>query len=381
MGGMGSVERRCKCPRGTPRCDCACPRGDVSWRGITRVDGQKRHGPRADTERAAKSWVARTETALARGDHPDALPRGTVLFRDWVDEWRTTRAVRKPQTRAKDESRIHVHLDPAFGRLPLRAITPMLVEQWVNDLVELGYRPKTVRHLHGLLSQILKRAVRERLIAGTPCADTALPELVEREPVFLTVAEVNALLAAHDDYWRPFPTVLVYTGLRWSEAVGLRPRYVNLARGELTVAWTWTSTFGWGSPKTKSSARTVNVPEPALRALEPLMFGRDPDEHLFAMPSGKPVHHGYRDRVWRRAVADAGLAAKAPRPHDLRHTFASLMIEAGADQKALMEMLGHTDPKTTNRYSHIYPARHKLLAAQLGVLVAGVPDTVPDGLV
>ena len=376
------VYKRCRCRTAAQRADCRCRRSDFRWVGRPCVGGHRGKARTFDTKGEAQHYVAEVEAAAAPAGYPDPYADRPRLFCDWVEKWQTTRSVRKPATRRADDSRLDNHLLPVFGKTPLGGITALTVEQWVADLIDLDYAPKTVRHLHGLLSSILRKAAREGLMPrGNPCEGTPLPELVEREPVFLTPMEVTALLGAHDEYWRPFPMTMVNTGLRWAEAVGLRPRYVNLRRGELTVAWTYTSTFGWQTPKTQGSRRTINVPEPVLAVLEPLMFGRDPDEPLFRMPSGVPVHHGYRDRVWRRAVADAGLAAKAPRPHDLRHTFASLAIEAGAPQKALMEMLGHTDTKMTNRYSHIYPARHKLIATQIGVLLAGVPDHVPDGLV
>jgi integrase len=303
-----------------------------------------------------------------------------MLFRDWVTEWQQTRVV-KPSTAAADRARLP-HLIRAFGDLPLASISPLLVGQWVADLTAQGYASKTVRHLHALLSGVLHYAVREGLLGATPCADPDLPELVAREPVFLDEVELRALLAAHDDYWRPFPVTLGGTGLRWAEAVGLRVRYVDLGRAELRVAWTWTSTYGWQTPKSKTSKRTIGLPPAVVAALEPLVVGRDGGEHVFTMPSGVPVHHGYRDRVWRAALVAAGLTGRAPTPHDLRHTHASHLIADGVPLTAIQRRLGHKSIAiTSDVYGHLLPRVDEVLLASAQRSLVGAPDYVPDDFV
>jgi len=107
-----------------------------------------------------------------------------------------------------------------------------------------------------------------------------------------------------------------------------------------------------------------------------------PDEHVFTMPTGSPVNEGYRSRTWRQAVKDAGLAGRGPRPHDLRHTHASLLILAGVPLTVVQRRLGHaTIAITSDVYGHVSPAAERLAASAMDVALGlEIPDTVPDGL-
>lgn len=316
---------------------------------------------------------------MAAGDLHD--PRGgDVHVSDWVIEWQLTRGTLKPSTRDADHARLPAVLGE-FGHLRLRDITPTLVRQWVAGLSDV-WAPKTVRHYHALLFGVLALAVDEGLLRRNPCVGTPLPEMVSREPVFLDESELAALIDAHPERWRALPLTLAGTGMRWAEAVGLRCRYVDLSRRELTVAWTYSGRHGWQTPKTKASRRTVTLPGKVVEALGGQLVGKGADAHVFTQPTGSPVNEGYRSRVWRRAVMDAGLAGKAPRPHDLRHTHASLLIAAGVPLTAIQRRLGHTSIMiTSDVYGSLLPRVDETLVAALDVALGlEIPDTVPEGL-
>ena len=372
---MWRPERRCPCRSADGR-GCRCPTEKVRWRAGLRVNGRKISRTFA-TAREAKAWAAQQEADVSRGEWTDPRQAAGVLFRDWVPEWQATRSVLKPATRAADHARLPRVLD-SFGQQALAQIDPTGVRQWVSELVDVGCAPKTIRHYHALLHSILDLAVTSRLLRANPCVGTPLPELVEREPVFLDEIEVAALVAAHPPYWRPFPLTLAGTGLRWAEAVGLRCRYVSLPRRELTVAWTYSARFGWQSPKSKAGRRTISLPAKVIEALDPLVCGRAGDDLGFSMPTGSPVNEGYRSRVWKKAVTEAGLEAKGPRPHDLRHTHASLLVAAGVPLTAIQRRLGHQSIMiTSDRYSHLYPRTDQLLVAAMDLaLGADVPEAL-----
>lgn len=375
---MFRPERRCPCKSRDGK-TCRCPTERVRWRaGLYGPDGRKLTRTFA-TQREARAWAAAQEAALGRGELP--APIGSVLFRDWVTDWQTTRAMLKASTRDADRARLPRLLD-RFGSMALPQIDQPVIRQWVAELVEDGYASKTVRHYHALLHSILDLAVTARLIPVNPCKGTPLPELVEREPVFLDEAEVAALVDAHPERWRALPLTLVGTGLRWAETVGLRCRYVDLRRQELTVAWTFSARNGWQTPKSKAGRRVVSLPDRVVEALDVQLHGRGPDEHVFTMPTGNPLNEGYRSRVWRKAVKEAGLEVKGPRPHDLRHTHASMLILAGVPLTVVQRRLGHASIAiTSDVYGHISPAAERLAAAAMDLaLGVKIPDTVPEGL-
>jgi integrase len=371
-------ERRCPCRSSDGR-GCRCPTERVRWRAGLRVNGKKISRTFA-TQREAKAWAAQQEADVSRGKWVDPRQGAGVLFKDWVPEWQATRSVLKPATRDADRSRLPRVLD-AFGSYALTQIDALAVRQWVAELVDADCASKTIRHYHALLHGILDLAVTARLIHVNPCQGTRLPELVEREPVFLNEAEIAALINAHDDYWRPLPLLLAGTGLRWAEAVGLRPRYIDLARGDLAVRWTY-SRRGWSTPKSKMSRRTIPLPVQVIEALRSQIACKEPDDFVFTMRTGSPLNEGYRSRTWRKAVHDAGLGAKAPRPHDLRHSHASLLIIAGVPLTVIQRRLGHQSiAVTSDVYGHLSRGAEQLAADAMSLALGlRVPDTVPTGL-
>lgn len=136
-------------------------------------DGTGRRHSRIFVRKAdAKTWLAAADADRARGLWVD--PRGGALpFRDWAETWFATRTVR-PTTSAGDHGRYNNHLQPAFGDLPLKDLTPMRIRTFVSELS--GRRaPGTVRHVHALLSTMLRDAVEEGLLLMNPCRKTALP--------------------------------------------------------------------------------------------------------------------------------------------------------------------------------------------------------------
>jgi integrase len=379
MDGVGSVERRCKCQNDTPKQHCACRRSDVRWRAIPRVDGRKVQTATFATAGEAKAHIAQVEGGGYGARSP--RPGRAVLFRDWVEEWKATRAVLKPSTRAADRSRLP-HLLNEFGELLLDQIGPTVVRQWVAQVSQ-SMAPKSVRHCHAMLHGVLQMAVAEGLLGRNPCEGTTLPESTPREHIFLTKDEARALIAAHPLLWRPLPMLLVGTGMRWAEAVGLRVRRVDIERGKITVAETWSPRYGWGTPKSAASRRRVVVIPDVLTAIEPLLIGKGPDDPVFLTPRGRMVHHAnYRERVWLPAVEAAGLAGRGLTPHGLRHTYVAWLIANGVPLTAIQRQLGHKSIQVTSDvYGGLMPeVDERMVVASIEVWLAGVPDTVPDGL-
>ncbi len=339
----------------------------------------------------AQRWLAAQEATLSQGTHVD--PRGgRVLLGDWAAAWRQT-WTGKPSSLAAKGGRLDNHVLPALGMLPLAGITPLTVRQWAARVGE-QLAPKTVRHCHALLHEMMDAAVTERLIATNPCAGTSLPTVVREDPVFLSAAELAALVEAMDSHYRPLVLTLAGTGLRWGEAVGLRAGMVDLGRAELQVRWTWSDGFGWQpSPKTDMSRRTVTLPPELVDVLGPLVIGKGRDEAVFTGRRGGTVRHsmftgaGYPGRPapgpWVRAVRDAGLVERRPTPHDLRHSHASMLIAARVPLTAIQRRLGHRSIATTSDiYGHLAAETDvELLDAvgvALGAAASGIPTTSPQ---
>jgi integrase/recombinase XerD len=233
------------------------------------------------------------------------------------------------------------------------AVRPIDVLDYLAFLTERKLSPRSQARRLIALRQLFKFLKAERISATDPTEDVDLPRYGRKLPEFLTVEEVDRLLAAPD---RATPRgardaamleTLYATGLRVSELVKLRMRDVNFDAGYLMA-------FGKGRKE-----RLVPVGESALSALRSYVEGA---RNVFSGPRALDAlfltHHGgpmTRQGFWKLLGRYAVAAAIRKRisPHKLRHSFATHLVERGADLRAVQAMLGHADIGTTEIYTHL----------------------------
>ncbi len=205
----------------------------------------------------AKVWLAAAETDRARGLWVD--PRGGALaFRDWAERWFATRTVR-PTTSAGDLGRYANHLAPAFGDVALKDLTPIRIRTFVAEL-SARRSAGTVRHVHALLSTMLRDAVEEGLLLVNPCRRTVLPRAPRCDAVYLSAGQLQTLLDAVDPFYRCLVLTAAGTRMPWGELTGLRRDRLDLPRRRLHIDQTLVDVHGQlsvGQPKTRGSRRTV----------------------------------------------------------------------------------------------------------------------------
>ncbi|UGU31362.1 site-specific integrase [Mycolicibacterium smegmatis] len=255
----------------------------------------------------------------------------------------------------------------ALAGIPLTALTRDDIARWVNDMSEVA-SAKTVKNKRDFLSGALKAAVKSGLLSANPAEGVRNPRWDRREMVFLDKAEFSLLLESVTEHWRPLVQFLVSSGCRWSEATALRPSDIDVVAGTVRISKAWKTGAGGyqlGTPKTRKSVRTVNVPAAVLEQLDlsgEWVFtnsgrGRGRFADGVTRNDGRPVRiHSFNPNVWVPAVARAkeqGLT-KSPRVHDLRHTCASWLIQAGRPLPAVQQHLGHESIQTTvDVYGHL----------------------------
>jgi integrase len=364
-----------------------------TWRIRDVVAGQKvtvKSG--YPTKTAARAGLVEKLGEKMRGDALVA-GGGKMLLRDWVAIWQPAwEASLKPSSAASEPARIRNHILPLLGEYPLEDIDTLVVQGWVAKLLrgegpmgspKARRRPlnaKTIRNCHGILHTILEAATTPtyRLIRSNPCAATTLPRWQKREMRFLTDPEIARLIAAMPEHWRPLVLLLVATGLRWGEAVGLRVGDVDLlARVPvLRVARTLhelssTGELVFTDPKTKQSRRTVSFTTKVAAALAGLVAGRDREELLFTTPTGLTVRTRNFRRTWQKALKRAGL--EGLRIHDLRHTHAAMLISAGRSLTAIQRRLGHSSiAVTSDLYGHLREEVDEGILVAVEAALAGV---------
>ncbi|MCJ7807817.1 MAG: site-specific integrase [Dehalococcoidia bacterium] len=264
------------------------------------------------------------------------------------------------------QSIIDHHLIPAFGYIHLKQLQPHVIQAYYGKAVS-KLSPRTVHHHHRVLSQSLKYAVRQGYLGRNPCDMVDPPSPRKKAMRTLIPGEVEALLeAASDSYYYPVIYTAVSTGLRQAELLGLRWRDVDLDLLSISVSQVLYKRRGiceFKEPKTTHSRRCVAMTPKLAIFLRKYQANRESlfrqlnkkltlDDLIFASVEGKPIDPGVLTHNFSRIVTRVGL--NNVRFHDLRHTFASLMLLRGAKPKVISEALGHSSVAfTMDVYSHI----------------------------
>jgi integrase len=325
------------------------------------------------TLREAKAFKAERDNEAALGARRFDPRLGRIpLSRIWEQY----SALKKPAVSAKTWSGYtqhwHLRIAPQFGHIPVDEISRASVQQFVDTLtVGPWAKVSTLR----LLRSILDVAREDGRIHHNPAHGVSAGRIPERERHrYLTAAEVAALADACKDHG-DIVLILAYTGLRWSELVGLRVGDIDLIARRLHVRRAAPEVEGRiivGPPKTRAAKRTVPLPQIVIDVLTPRIAGRPPDQPAVASPNGAML----RSNNWRRHAhwTEALRATKlAPLTiHDLRHTYASLARKSGADLRYVQKTMGHSTPTVTaNIYSDLYADELDQVATNLDRLQTG----------
>jgi len=354
-------------------------------------DGKaKRH---FETVRGRKGDAQRRLTELlASLDKGVYTPPGRLTLAQHLTNWLEGYVKTNCSQRTFDgyNSIIESHLIPALGHIQLKHLHPQAIQAYYGKACE-RLSARTVHHQHRVLSQSLKFAVRQGYLGRNPCELLDAPSPREKVMRTLTPFEVEVLLdKAKDSYYYPIYYTAVSSGLRQAELLGLRWRDIDLDMLSISVSQVLYKRRGvcqFKEPKTSHSRRRVAMtPKLALYLREYReeretlyqQLGRQLtlDDLVFTSVEGKPIDPGVLSHAFGRIARQAGL--ENVRFHDLRHTFASLMLLRGAKPKVISEALGHASVAfTMDVYSHIIEGMQEDAMALLDeVLPAGVNNGV-----
>lgn len=302
------------------------------------------------TKRNAELRLAEVEISKSRGEYVDPSTANITvdaLGALWLHQ---REGVLKPSSYRPLQSAWGKHVRPKWGVRTVGSIQNSEVQTWVASL-EGG--STTVRRAHSILAGILDGAVRDNRLARNVARDVDLPvKSKSTARNYLTHAQVQSLADSTRPEYATLVLFLAYTGLRWGEATALRIRHVDTLRRRVSVeenAVLVSGVIHVGTPKTHRS-RSVPYPEFLALPLGKLAEGKSRDELLFG--DGKThVRLPASRNGWFTAAVSARVTADTafPRvtPHDLRHTAASLAVQAGAHVKAVQRMLGHASAAMT----------------------------------
>ncbi|MFF3179953.1 tyrosine-type recombinase/integrase [Rhodococcus pyridinivorans] len=327
-------------------------RWEVRYRTPERKTTRKRG---FTSKRQAQDFAATVEVEKMRGEYvPPQL--GYITIGEIAPAWLERKAADlKPSAYRSLEGAWRVHVKPRWADVRISDIDLDAVERWISSMSSQRGATVVIR-AYGVLAGILDSAVKSRRLARNPARGVEnLPRKGRKARVYLTHEQVDALADAAGDK-RALVYVLAYCGLRWGEAIGLRVRHLDLLRKRLTVVENAVQVDNHvyvGTPKSHTS-RTVPVPDFLLLELARQCEGRARDDLLFPGRDGDYLRRPVSFTGWfQKAVEKSGVPRVTP--HDLRHTCASLAVQAGAHVKSLQRMLGHASAAMTlDTYSDLF---------------------------
>ena len=266
-------------------------------------------------------------------------------------------------------SRSRLHIVPFFRQMRLDEITLPHVREFMKALLAKELSPKTVLNAMVVLKEMFKHAVQWGYLDVNPAQYAERPRAEDKEMQILTPPEIRRLLDAADEPVRTLLLCAVLTGMRRGELLGLRWEDIDLESHRIFVRRAlWRGKFV--TPKSRRSRRTIDM-APTLRTSLAKLPSRFQGGLVFCRTDGEPINPDiFAQRDWARALRRAEL--RRIRFHDLRHTYASLLIAQGAHPKYIQAQLGHASIQTTlDRYGHLMPDAHAAEARKLDRLVFG----------
>jgi integrase len=336
-------------------------RDDGRWEARYRAaDGRKR-SIYARTQREAIDRLRAALIARDKGIRPvDQRLTVAGFLEDWLEHH--VRPSRRIRTHESYAGIARLYIVPAIGRIPLARLEPEHVQAMLAGLK--GRRgplsDTTTRYVYSVLRIALGRALKMSRVTRNVCTLLDPPTRARREPRPLSREQLLAFLTGvRGDRLEALYVTAAGTGLRQGELLALRWQDVDLERGELAVRHTLQrGTRQLAEPKTERARRTLRLPRQVVDALLEQRSRQSivPLTGLiFTTDRGTALDSRNVTRYLQGHLAR--LALPRQRFHDLRHAFATLMIESGEDLGVVSRILGHADFSTTaDVYAHLTPA-------------------------
>ena len=356
------------------------------WYVLTDWQGQRKAKFFGKNKKQAKAFAdklsARLKWAEQSGE-PIALsrPDGQIpTLRECLIEWLTVYAEAhcKPSTASAYRQVVGRHVLPVFGDRRLDEVTRPDVKRFIASLVAQGLKKRTIHNILTPLKEAYHHAIDDGLALVNPATNlgrfVSTPTSADSHIDPLTSEEVRTLLCiAEDRFPLVYPLLLcaVRTGMREGELIGLQwcdvdfqGQFIEVRRAVVRRKVTTTKTHKVRrvdmSPQLARNLQTLKE----TRQLESSLKGHPLPEWVFLGPTGKRMTNEILRKAFYACLEAAGL--RRVRFHDCRHSFASLLIQQGANVKYIQEQLGHGSVSITlDVYSHLFHGDHRHQVSRL----------------
>ena len=316
-----------------------------------------------------------------------------LTVRAYLEQWMNSYVVPSLSASAVDTYQLIIrkHILPVLGDIPLANLQSLAIQNLYAVKIKEGKSTATIRKIHNILHKSLHKAMTTGLIVRDPFIGVECPTLKSREMITLNETDIHLILdRARDTDYYPLWYTLIFTGLRRSEALGLKWGDVDLLLLKISVnrSLVYLNHAVNGNrilektPKTARSRRYISItPSNAIvlrghyqkqnenRKRVGVRMLQDSD-FIFSTLDGKPYLPNSITHAWIKLVRRCGLPGR--RLHDCRHTYATLLLKQNVNSIIVSRQLGHASVKTTEDiYSHVIPQMQEQAATQFDDIVIG----------
>lgn len=342
------------------------------------IDGVQRTFGSFTSKGAAEKKLREVERKAADG----TLDQENPTFAELADVWLESIKLEVKASAYDDYALVvRVHLNPTFGKTRIQKITTRDVDKFRTAKAAetrkdgTPYSARRVNKCLSVLGAIFRYAVDKKYLRESPVNGIKKLKVETEEMRYLTPGEIRRLLDASSPTLYPIVYAAVWTGLRQGELFGLKWSDVDLVNRKLTVRRAYHPQYGFTTPKSKLSRRKVDLSNGLVEVLTEhrAKTAGVADDLVFRNKAGNPVdYHLVTRRDFHDALDGAGL--EHLRWHDLRHTYAALLIDQDVNVKRIQRLMGHADIGTTlNTYGHLLPDSEDGIGDKLDDLI------YPDG--
>ena len=318
-------------------------RGKVWWMNFTYKGQQVRASTNQTDKRAAELILGDTRRQLRDGAYRITLEEQNRTFGELMDRFLREHATKKASQRSYVG--YAKRLRGFFGDgTPLAEITPRLIVEYKNQLFAAGLAPASVNRHLATLKKAFNLALREwEWCQRNPVLSVSMERESNGRDRWLTLDEEGRLLAACAPWLRDVVQFALGTGMRMGEILSLSWRGVDLTRRTVMVF-----------QSKNGERRTIPLNQTVLSLIKERGTLRSLSTDLvFPSKTHTSLESGHLRRAFRLALKKARI--EEFHFHDLRHTFATRLVQAGVELYKVQRLLGHKSPMMTQRYAHHYP--------------------------
>jgi len=332
-------------------------RGSVWWMSFVYQGKQYRKSTETTDGKLAKRIFDKVRGEIAEGKWFERLPGEDKDFEEMMEKYMKEHSIPKKASTKRDKTSL-LHLNPFFGKSLLTEITPSLINQYKVKRREEGATPATVNRELALMKHAFSLAVREwEWAKDNPVKKISMERENNKRDRWLMPEEEKKLLEVCPAWLQDIVLFALNTGMRLGEILSLCWKAVDMNRRTAVVF------------KSKNGERrTIPLSETALDVLKTKSKIRSIRSDLvFYNENHKKYDYSDLERAFRVALIKAKI--EDFRFHDLRHCFATKLVQGGVDLYKVQLLLGHKTPLMTQRYAHHYPE-----SLRAGIEVLGQPD-------